>query len=232
MRISTTGSKVAAAAVVALAMSLTACGSDDETAGGGLSTAASAPNSAASEKSKGEKPAKEEPKKDEKGEKGEKKSDDKKQTEAQGEPGAIPTIANPFEDGEFAVPTFEPIEGGKEGTEEQRKEMEEVVRKVTNPESFEKWTRVILDNSCKKITEPAMEEMERQGVSLEVIEQAARMQEEAGQAIEIPKTEISLSDVRVDGNHASATVKSNNSEGEKTQTQLFTHEDGRWKLCN
>ena len=229
MRISTTGSKVAAAAVVALAMSLTACGSDDETAGGGLSTAASAPNSAASEKDKAENSAKEEPKKDEKGEK---KSDDKKQTEAQGEPGAIPTIANPFEDGEFAVPTSEPIEGGKEGTEEQRKEMEEVVRKVTNPESFEKWTRVILDNSCKKITEPALEEMERQGVSLEVIEQAARMQEEAGQAIEIPKTEISLSGVRVDGNHASATVKSNNSEGEKTQTQLFTHEDGRWKLCN
>ncbi|OIR42572.1 hypothetical protein BJP08_04535 [Corynebacterium sp. NML140438] len=229
MRISTTGSKVAAAAVVALAMSLTACGSDDETAGGGLSTAASAPNSAASEKDKGEKPAKEEPKKDEKDKK---KSDDKKQTDAQGEPGAIPTIANPFEDGEFAVPTFEPIEGGKEGTEAQRKEMEDVVRKVTNPESFEKWTRVILDNSCKKITEPALEEMERQGVSLEVIEQAARMQEEAGQAIEIPKTEISLSDVRVDGDHASATVKSNNSEGEKTQTQLFTHEDGRWKLCN
>lgn len=229
MRISTTGSKVAAAAVVALAMSLTACGSDDETAGGGLSTAASAPNSAASEKDKGEKPAKEEPKKDEKDTK---KSDDKKQTDAQGEPGAIPTIANPFEDGEFAVPTFEPIEGGKEGTEAQRKEMEDVVRKVTNPESFEKWTRVILDNSCKKITEPALEEMERQGVSLEVIEQAARMQEEAGQAIEIPKTEISLSDVRVDGDHASATVKSNNSEGEKTQTQLFTHEDGRWKLCN
>lgn len=229
MRISTTGSKVAAAAVVALAMSLTACGSDDETAGGGLSTAASAPNSAASEKNKGEKPAKEEPKKDEKDKK---KSDDKKQTDAQGEPGAIPTIANPFEDGEFAVPTFEPIEGGKEGTEAQRKEMEDVVRKVTNPESFEKWTRVILDNSCKKITEPALEEMERQGVSLEVIEQAARMQEEAGQAIEIPKTEISLSDVRVDGDHASATVKSNNSEGEKTQTQLFTHEDGRWKLCN
>ena len=229
MRISTTGSKVAAAAVVALAMSLTACGSDDETAGGGLSTAASAPNSAASEKDKGEKPAKEEPKKDEKDKK---KSDDKTQTDAQGEPGAIPTIANPFEDGEFAVPTFEPIEGGKEGTEAQRKEMEDVVRKVTNPESFEKWTRVILDNSCKKITEPALEEMERQGVSLEVIEQAARMQEEAGQAIEIPKTEISLSDVRVDGDHASATVKSNNSEGEKTQTQLFTHEDGRWKLCN
>lgn len=230
MRISTTGSKAAAAAVVALAMSLTACGSNDETAGGGLSTAANAPASAASETSKAEESAKETSKKEE--EKDKNKSNEKKQTEAQGEPGAIPTIANPFEDGEFAVPTFEPIEGGKEGTEEQRKEMEEVVRKVTNPDSFEKWTRVILDNSCKKITEPALEEMERQGVSLEVIEQAARMQEEAGQAIEIPKTEISLSDVRVDGNHASATVKSNNSEGEKTQTQLFTHEDGRWKLCN
>lgn len=231
MRFPTKASKAAAAAVVALALPLAACGSGEETTGGGLSTAASAPTGSVEtattvEQADDAKTSEEAAPSESKA-----KSEDKASTNAEAA-GSVPTIANPFENGDFAVPTFEPIEGGKEGSDADRKQMEETVRAVTNPESFEKWTRVIIDNSCKKVTEPAIAEMERQGISLESIEQAARMQEQAGQSLEIPKTDVSVSDVRVDGNRASATVKTKNDSSEETQTQIFEKEDGRWKLCN
>lgn len=245
MTLSTASRKTAAKSVagataaVALSLTLVSCGSDNETTGGGLSTAATAPGeatvadaaqdaatSAAAEpaapgdngdadKANGEKPA---------------NNAAAPAPNAQGDQ-AIPTIINPLEEG-FEVPTYEPVAGGREGTAAERREIEEVVRKVTNPESFAKWTRVILDNSCAAVREPALEEFEKQGLTLDMVEQIMAAQEEQGSAIEMPKTEISVADVRVDGDRASATVTSKAAGNTSENVQLFAKEDGRWKVCN
>lgn len=248
MRFSIKTSKAAAAGVTALALtfSLTACGSDEETTGGGLSTAAEA----AGETESVDGAAKESEKKsdddkkadqdkdsgkdgDEKsGKDGAAKSGGDKESAGSGDDEAVPTIANPFEDGEYEQVTHEPIAGGEDASQADIDEMTKVVEAVSNPESLATWTRTILDNSCKAVTEPAMEELERQGMTLDSVEEAARMQEDAGMGVDLPRSEISLADVRVDGDRASASVTARNDSGEDTQTQLFQREDGRWKLCN
>ncbi|OFP35979.1 hypothetical protein HMPREF2990_07040 [Corynebacterium sp. HMSC071B10] len=224
---------------LALVLPLAACGSDKETTSSGLSTAAEAPDEAESvdgaakesEENSGDKDnADKEKDKDAKDGKDEKKSE-KKDGES-GDAGEVPTIANPFADGQYEQVTHEPIAGGQEASQADIDEMTKVVEAVSNPESLASWTRVILDNSCKAVTDPAMEELERQGMTLEAVEEAARMQEEAGMGIDLPRSEISLADVRVDGDRASASVTARNDSGKDTQTQLFQREDGRWKLCN
>ena len=73
-----------------------------------------------------------------------------------------------------------------------------------------------------------MQQFESQGLTLDMVEQIMRQQ---GEGIEVPRSEVSLSDVRVDGDRASATVTSNTPSGPTSQVQLFAKEDGRWKVC-
>ena len=224
---------------LALVLPLAACGSDKETTSSGLSTAAEAPDEA--ESVDGAAKESEENSGDKDNADKEKNTDGKKEQKSEkkdgesgesGGAGEVPTIANPFADGQYEQVTHEPIAGGQEASQADIDEMTKVVEAVSNPESLASWTRVILDNSCKAVTDPAMEELERQGMTLEAVEEAARMQEEAGMGIDLPRSEISLADVRVDGDRASASVTARNDSGEDTQTQLFQREDGRWKLCN
>ena len=128
--------------------------------------------------------------------------------------------------------TNEPLANGKEGSEDDRREMEDTARAVLNPGSFADWTPTILENSCKAVTEPMLEELERQGMSLEQVQEASRLAEEQGQGIELPETEVSLDDVRIDGDRASASLTARSEHGEETSTMIFQKEDGRWKLCN
>ncbi|MBA1834710.1 hypothetical protein [Corynebacterium wankanglinii] len=241
MKLQTKQSVTVAAAVVALVLPLAACGSDDEGASGGLSTAAEAPSSASAANTSSEASAEnsEETTKTEtttkssaKDKQQEDKKDAKSQQNAQGGNGEQPpTLVNPFENG-MPQNTNQPLASGKEGSEKDRKEMEDTVRTVLNPGSFADWTPTILDNSCKAVTEPMMQEIERQGMTLDQINEASRLAEEQGQGIELPKTDVSLSDVRVDGDRASGSVLVKNDQGEETQTMIFQKEDGRWKLCN
>lgn len=241
MRLSNTPMRTAAAAlsVCAMALTVSACGSEEETQSGGLSTAATAPGGATNpaepaaqnggegSEADASKPA------DGSGAASTSKAKNKGDNpgEPQGgnaDPAAIPSLVNPFAEGDLQVPTYEPISGGKEGSEADRRQMEETVRAITNPDSFATWTRTILDNSCAAVREPAMKQFESQGLTLDMVEQIMQQQ---GEGIEIPKTEVSLSDVRVDGNRASATVTSNTPSGPASQVQLFAKEDGRWKVC-
>lgn len=156
---------------------------------------------------------------------------------AQGGGGQAPAAAgaplqNPFEDPNFTPPTQEPLQGGGAGSEDDRKQMEETMHLALNPPSAEKWTRVLMENSCQKVTQPVQEEMNRNGYTLEQIEQAAQLQAQAGQGMVPPQSTVSLTDVRVDGNRASATATVTNQNGTQEQTQIFEREDGRWKLCN
>ena len=240
MKTQTTTGMAACMAAAVLVLPLSACGSSDEGESGGLSTAAEAApadtdvNATASEKSE-KKDDKDDAdkKKDDKGDKEkDNKSSSKKQEQGGGNDGEdAPTLANPFENG-MPENTNQPIEGGEEGSEEDARQMEETGRAVLNPESFSGWTRTILDNSCKAVADPMMEELERQGLTLEQVEEAGRVAEQQGQALEIPRSEVSISDVRVDGNRASANLTAKNDNGEETHVMIFEKEDGRWKLCN
>ena len=240
MKTQTTTGMAACMAAAVLVLPLSACGSSDEGESGGLSTAAEAApadtdvDATASEKSeKKDDKGDADKKKDDKGDKEkDNKSSSKKQEQGGGNDGEdAPTLANPFENG-MPENTNQPIEGGKEGSEEDARQMEETGRAVLNPESFSGWTRTILDNSCKAVADPMMEELERQGLTLEQVEEAGRVAEQQGQALEIPRSEVSISDVRVDGNRASANLTAKNDNGEETHVMIFEKEDGRWKLCN
>ena len=247
MTLPITSKKSVAAAVAAFALSstLVACGAENDTAtsGGGLSTAATAPGAAtvAEGTSVNGEPAEEgSDSGDSSGAKpttngaDKKNGNDTQQNRGNGanaeEDVAVPTLINPLEDG-LEAPTYEPLANGREGTDAERREMEEVVNKITNPESFAKWTRVILDNSCAEVRDPALEEFERQGLTLDMVEQIMAQQEAQGGSFDIPKSQISVSDVRVDGDRASATVHSKSSAGENESVQLFAKEDGKWKVC-
>lgn len=228
-----------ATAAVALSLTLVSCGSDAETTGGGLSTAATASGEAtvADAARDGATSAPAEPSAPV--EQGDEPKDGEKPADNAAAPApnapegdqAIPTIMNPLEEG-FEVPTYQPVSGGRAGTAAEQREIEDVVRKVTNPESFAKWTRVILDNSCAAVREPALEEFEKQGLTLDMVEQIMAAQEQQGSAIEMPETEVSVADVRVNGDRASATVTSKAAGNTSENVQLFAKEDGRWKVCN
>lgn len=250
MRLSTTPKRAAAATLTActLAVAVSACSSNDESQSGGLSTAATAPGEASNGASaagqatgdagasnasepKGTDTAsaakttaknKNDNKNDNKDNKGGGDNKNANGTE-------VPTLVNPFAEGDLQVPTYEPISGGKEGTEEDRRQMEETVRAITNPDSFATWTRTILDNSCAAVRDPALKQFEDQGLTVDMVEQ---IMEQQGQGVDIPKTDVSVSDVRVDGDRASATVTSTTSGGTASQVQLFAKEDGRWKVCS
>lgn len=242
MKLQTKKSLAVTTAALALVLPLTACGSDDEGTSGGLSTAAEAPEASAANSSteasaekseKSEKPEKSEKaeKTSKTSEKEKKKEDKQKSNQAQGDEEQPPTLANPFENG-MPENTNEPLANGEAGSEDDRREMEDTARAVLNPGSFADWTPTILENSCKAVTEPMLEELERQGMSLEQVQEASRLAEEQGQGIELPETEVSLDDVRIDGDRASASLTAKSEHGEETSTMIFQKEDGRWKLCN
>ena len=235
VKLQTKKSMAVTTAALALVLPLAACGSDDEGTSGGLSTAAEAPEASAANSSteaSAEKPEKSE-KSEEKTEKKKKenKDDKKKSDQAQGGEEQPPTLVNPFENG-MPENTNEPLANGKEGSEDDRREMEDTARAVLNPGSFADWTPTILENSCKAVTEPMLEELERQGMSLEQVQEASRLAEQQGQGIDLPETEVSLDDVRIDGDRASASLTAKSEHGEETSTMIFQKEDGRWKLCN
>ena len=239
MKKTTTSGMAACVAAAMLVFPLSACGSSDEGQSGGLSTAAEASpadtaveSTVSKEADKGDEKdkKKDDAKKDEKKET--KTSSQKKESKGEGgNEGEAPTLANPFENG-MPENTNQPLEGAQEGSDEDRKQMEDTARAVLNPGSFADWTRTILDNSCKAVADPMMEELERQGLTLEQVEEAGRLAEQQGQALELPKSEVSISDVRVDGNRASANLTAKNENGEETQVMIFEKEDGRWKFCN
>ncbi|OFT57084.1 hypothetical protein HMPREF3151_08965 [Corynebacterium sp. HMSC05H05] len=240
MKLQTKQSLAVTTAALALVLPLTACGSDDEGTSGGLSTAAEAPEASAANSSteasaeksgKSEEKTEKTSKTSEKEKKEENKDGKQKSNQAQGGEEQPPTLVNPFENG-MPENTNEPLANGKEGSEDDRREMEDTARAVLNPGSFADWTPTILENSCKAVTEPMLEELERQGMSLEQVQEASRLAEEQGQGIELPETEVSLTDVRIDGDRASASLTAKSDQGEETSTMIFQKEDGRWKLCN
>lgn len=172
----------------------------------------------------------------------EKKDEDKPEAadnpQAQGapNPGAA-GVVNPFEDGTLPTVEVKPIEGGKAGNEADVKAMTDTMNKIYNPKDLVSWSRVIMDNSCKKVVDQTNQELASRGTSLEQTEkemqQAVDIAKAQGRPIPpVPATKATLSDVRVDGDTASATVTVNTNGQSETGVQRFARENGQWKVCN
>ena len=246
VKLQTKQSVALTAAALALVAPLTACGSDDDGTSGGLSTATEATTSASAANASTEESADgadndgaDNTEKSTATETTTKRAAKDGKSEAAGtDGGAQPgndgqpaTLANPFENG---VPqnTNQPLPSGTAGSDEDRKQMEATARAVLNPGSLANWTPTILDNSCKAVSDQMMQELERQGLSLQQVEEASRLAEQQGQGLDMYETDVSISDVRIDGNRASASLTARSEKGEETSTMIFQKEDGRWKLCN
>lgn len=246
VKLQTKQSVALTAAALALVVPLTACGSDDDGTSGGLSTATEATTSASAANASTEESADgadndgaDNTEKSTATETTTKRAAKDGKSEAAGTDGGAQsgndgqpaTLANPFENG---VPqnTNQPLPSGTAGSDEDRKQMEATARAVLNPGSLANWTPAILDNSCKAVSDQMMQELERQGLTLQQVEEASRLAEQQGQGLNMYETDVSISDVRVDGNRASASLTARSEKGEETSTMIFQKEDGRWKLCN
>lgn len=246
VKLQTKQSVALTAAALALVAPLTACGSDDDDTSGGLSTATEATTSASAANASTEESADgadndgaDNTEKSTATETTTKRAAKDGKSEAagtdggaqSGNDGQTATLANPFENG---VPqnTNQPLPSGTAGSDEDRKQMEATARAVLNPGSLANWTPTILDNSCKAVSDQMMQELERQGLSLQQVEEASRVAEQQGQGLDMYETDVSISDVRIDGNRASASLTARSEKGEETSTMIFQKEDGRWKLCN
>ena len=251
VKLQTKQSVALTAAALALVAPLTACGSDDDDTSGGLSTATEATTSASAANASTEESADgadndgadndgaDNTEKSTATETTTKRAAKDGKSEAAGTDGGAQsgndgqpaTLANPFENG---VPqnTNQPLPSGTAGSDEDRKQMEATARAVLNPGSLANWTPTILDNSCKAVSDQMMQELERQGLSLQQVEEASRLAEQQGQGLDMYETDVSISDVRIDGNRASASLTARSEKGEETSTMIFQKEDGRWKLCN
>lgn len=94
-----------------------------------------------------------------------------------------------------------------------------------------------MDNSCKKVVDQTNQELASRGTSLEQTEhemqQAVDAAKAAGRPVPpVPKTDAKLSDVRVDGDIASATVTVTANGQTESGVQRFQREGGQWKVCN
>ena len=235
--------KTVAAAVLIAPLALAACGSnDDENA---VSEMATETNMVTVEpdadKAAEDKKAEEDKDKDKEKKDADKPEDQPKpenDPQAQGAPNeGAAGVVNPFEDGTIPTVEAKPVENGKEASPEDIKGMTDTMNKIYNPKDFVSWSRVIMDNSCKKVVDQTNQELASRGTSLEQTEREMQQAVDAAKAAgrpfpPVPQTSAELSDVRVDGDTASATVTVNSDGQVESGVQRFQREGNQWKVCN
>lgn len=225
MTLTITSKKTVAAACLVAPLALAACGSGDD-ASNVVSEMATVTNMVTEEQKPDEDKKTEEEKKPEEGKKPE------------GEQNANPTgVVNPFENGTLPTAEVKPVDGGQPASQEDINAMTETMNRIYNPKDIVSWSRVIMDNSCKAVVDKTHQELAAQGTSLEQTENEMRQAVDAarlaGQPIPpVPSTQANLSDVRVNGDTASATVTVNTNGQTESGVQRFARENGQWKVCN
>lgn len=238
MTLTITPKKTVAAAVLVAPLALAACGSNEDVVTG-MATETNmvtvAPDEAKPADAKKEKKQEEQDKPEEGKPEGQ---PDPENPQAQGAPNeGAAGVVNPFEDGTIPSVEIKPIEGGQSGTEADVKKMTETMNRIYNPDDLVSWSRVIMDNSCKKVVDQTNQELASRGTSLEQTEREMQQALDAARAAgrpapAVPKTTAQLSDVRVDGDIASATVTVNSGGQTETGVQRFAREGDQWKVCN
>ena len=157
---------------------------------------------------------------------------------AQGQPNPDAAgVVNPFEDGTLPTADVKPVEGGQDASEADIKAMTETMNRIYNPKDLVSWSRVIMDNSCQKVVDQTNQELASRGTSLEQTEREMQQAVDAANAAgrplpPIPSTQANLTDVKVNGDTASATVTVNTGGQNESGVQRFAKENGQWKVCN
>lgn len=239
MTLTITPKKTVAAAVLVAPLALAACGSNEDedvvsemATETNMVTVSPDADKAADEK----KDDKDQEKKDE-----EKKAEnqaDPSDPQAQGAPNdGAAGVVNPFEDSPIPTVEAKPVEGGQAASDADIKAMSDTMNRIYNPGDLVSWSRVIMDNSCKKVVDQTNQELASRGTSLEQTEKEMQQAIDAAKAAgrplpPVPQTEAQLSDVRVKGDTASATVTVNTNGQTESGVQRFQREGGQWKVCN
>ena len=238
--------KTVAAAILIAPLALAACGSnEDENVAEGMATE----TNVVTVDPEAEKPADDKEKKDgdDKDKDKDNKDDESKPEDApkpENDPAAqgVPNegaagVVNPFEDGTLPTVEAKPVEGGQQASESDVKGMTETMNKIYNPKDLVSWSRVIMENSCQKVVDQTNQELAGRGTSLEQTEREMQQAVDAARAAgrplpPVPQTQAELSDVRVDGDSASATVTVNTNGQTESGVQRFQREGDQWKVCN
>ncbi|GAB3699683.1 hypothetical protein [Corynebacterium nasicanis] len=139
------------------------------------------------------------------------------------EPEAAPA-ADPLLD--TNIPEPEPVQGGHTANAAEQAEIEHLVRGIYEVETFHQMLRYIPENTCHEAVaaQGGAQAMDLNGVP------DSRLADMPQYATANPHIQ-SVTDVRVDGNRASAVVTAVSAGQTETRTQRYLHEDGRWKFC-
>lgn len=125
-----------------------------------------------------------------------------------------------------ADPEPSPGTGGVAASEADRAEIESLVRGVYEVETFHQFVRYIPENTCREnqTTQGGVDALDMGAVNDQ------RLADMPNYAAAAPYIE-SVTDVRVDGDRASAVVTAVSNGQADTRTQRYLREDGRWKFC-
>lgn len=220
--------KVAVAAIAASALVLASCGSSDSgnnaegSSSGGGSTAASGSAASGAAKSgsaaaSGSGAA---------GASGSAAAGESKP----GEAGASDAPPLPENVTPPALPTttHQPVENGQPASPEDAKQIEGLVRGISNATTLRGYMAYIPDNTCKKVLDA----------------NGGKESLDIGQIPDVPlqsypdfanakPTVDAVKDIKVSGDTASAEVTaSTQAEGQQVATQRFAKENGKWVFCN
>lgn len=144
--------------------------------------------------------------------------------EPEQEPAEEPAPVDPLLDETYVEP--EPVQGGHAAADGERAEIEQLVRGIYEVETFHQLLRYVPENTCQEVLvaqggEQAMDLGNLPDQPLSQMPEYANAQ---------PHVE-SITDVRVEGDRASAVVTAVSAGQTETRTQRYLHEDGRWKFC-
>ncbi|MCR5914408.1 hypothetical protein GC425_05950 [Corynebacterium sp. zg254] len=212
------------AAVLAVPMLLTACGSDDE-----ADQNASMKQSSSASTSSTDAPEGDKAKQDEEAKKADeaKKAEDAKKAEgeqpAEGQP--RPAEGEETAPGGPALPAIgggvvKPIEGGQPANDEDRQQITAVVDKLGGG-TVENYLNAAADNACT----PFLERNGGIGAVKQSIAAASANQQFVEVNSNMPK--LAVNDIQVNGDHATANV----SAAGASDNLPFARENGQWKLC-
>lgn len=218
--------KVAVAAIAASALVLASCGSSDSGNNAEGSAAASGSAASGAAKSGGSTAASGSAASGAAGASGSAAAG----TSKPGEAGASDTPPLPENVTPPALPTttHQPVENGQPASPEDAKQIEGLVRGISNATTLRGYMAYIPDNTCKKVLDA----------------NGGKESLDIGQIPDVPlqsypdfanakPTVDAVKDIKVSGETASAEVTaSTQAEGQQVATQRFAKENGKWVFCN
>lgn len=133
-------------------------------------------------------------------------------------------LVNPFENGDIEVVEPAPVEGGQEANPQDREAIAGLVNGIYEQETMHGFLSYMPNHTCQRVLDQAEGgEFSLQGVPDMPMNQMPGWSE----------THVSdISDIRVNGDQASAVVTVQTSEGPDSATQRFQREGGGWTFCN